>query len=626
MFTTEMDQADAFFALLMAAVLLMSHWAIRGAPVGQALPKDPEGDPSCSSPVRPPRERLAALAALGIVVSLTAAYLGLTRGVAWAILPALAGPGLLAYSAFGATPYRHRSPTTRRIGSISQNLLSASLLGGILLLGNLIAFRYGGGSWDLTTQRVHSLSDQTKDLLAALKVPVRFTIIYGRAQGVGEKVELLDQLLRLYVTARADQVRLDRLDALGDPAGYRELVRARPEVAMMVATVGGGLLIELSDPRVDEPDAPINLNPARDRLALSFADLFFSRPEDAEANQARDQATFVFRGEDVVTSALTRLLEGDQPVIAFLVGRGQLTPQRLAALEPSASYLKSRLEAAGFRVEAINPAVADLDPSRVPLALLLSPREPLDGTELIKLRGYLKDGGRLILTTGASNDPVIHELLALHLLKLGSRVVVDNRPALPNQPFVVAAPIAPEEPHPIVQSLGNRAAIVSNAVELLIEDGPLPNVVVDPILRSRPGSWAEQDAEQRPLRFDQETDQPGPILLGAAVSVVPSPEGDLTPNRDPTRPAVPRMVVFSSPFLAEDSILTNAPTNEQLLLNAVNWLRGRPELLGISPRVQTAIALNPDDRAIQRMMLVPTVTSLALILIAGGAVWSTRRG
>ena len=57
--------------------------------------------------------------------------------------------------------YRHASPSLRRTIDFSSAFLNASLLAGILIVVNVIAFRYGGQPLDLTREQTYSLSSMT---------------------------------------------------------------------------------------------------------------------------------------------------------------------------------------------------------------------------------------------------------------------------------------------------------------------------------------------------------------------------------------------------------------------------------------------------------------------------------
>ena len=76
--------------------------------------------------------------------------------------------------------YRHASPTLRRTVDFSTAFLNASLLAGILVVANVIAFRYGGEPLDLTREGTYLALDDDEAAARNLDRPVRFTLLSGR--------------------------------------------------------------------------------------------------------------------------------------------------------------------------------------------------------------------------------------------------------------------------------------------------------------------------------------------------------------------------------------------------------------------------------------------------------------
>ncbi len=86
---------------------------------------------------------------------------------------------MLALVAFNRR-YRHASPSLRRTIEFSAAFLNATLLAGILIVGNVIAFRYGGQPIDVTREGTYTLSDLSLKQLTSLDRPVTFTVVFGR--------------------------------------------------------------------------------------------------------------------------------------------------------------------------------------------------------------------------------------------------------------------------------------------------------------------------------------------------------------------------------------------------------------------------------------------------------------
>ena len=133
-------------------------------------------------------------------------------------------------------------------------------------------------------------------------------------------------------------------------------------------------------------------------------------------------------------------------------------------------------------------------------------------------------------------------------------------------------------------------------------------------------SWAESDPKTLPMTFDKKVDKPGPLPVGVAVSerVERSQPGGTALGK-------PRLVLFSSPAMAENVFQEIERTNLDTLMLAASWLRGRSDTLGIPPHTHVALSLSVDPGLRQRLILVPSVVAVLLIIAMGIIVFIARR-
>ncbi len=151
-------------------------WALRGAPIGQAAADEDEAE---DAPGAGYRDRVVAAIVGGLLLVLAGAYLALTGRLAWS-LPAFAlGFGIVLTLIAVNRRYRHGSPSLRRTIELANSALTASLIAGILIVVNVLAFRYGGRAIDFTRERTFTLSSLTANQLKSLKRPVTFTVFFG---------------------------------------------------------------------------------------------------------------------------------------------------------------------------------------------------------------------------------------------------------------------------------------------------------------------------------------------------------------------------------------------------------------------------------------------------------------
>ena len=127
------------------------------------------------------RDRVIAAVTVGMILILAGSYLAVTRGVAWSVPAYALGFGTVLALVSINQRYRHGSPTLRRTLDVSTAALNASLVLGVLVVLNVVAFRYGGRAIDLTRERAYSLTTLSLNQVRTLDRPVRFTSFFGRS-------------------------------------------------------------------------------------------------------------------------------------------------------------------------------------------------------------------------------------------------------------------------------------------------------------------------------------------------------------------------------------------------------------------------------------------------------------
>ena len=93
---------------------------------------------------------------------------------------------------------------------------------------------------------------------------------------------------------------------------------------------------------------------------------------------------------------------------------------------------------------------------------------------------------------------------------------------------------------------------------------------------------------------------------------------------DPTTPSKPRLVLFSTRSLVENLVQSIEPTNLDLAMNAVSWLRQRTNAVGIAPKTHVALTLAADPLLRWRLVIVPTVAAVLSIVGLGALVYVVR--
>ena len=259
---------------------------------------------------------------------------------------------------------------------------------------------------------------------------------------------------------------------------------------------------------------------------------------------------------------------------------------------------------------------------------IVGPKAPFNADEVAKLKAAVDAGKPLLAVVGgpesADEKSGLEEFFRSFNLAIGSSVVLDPVLNYRGQPAVIYAPVVGLY-HPIVDSLANRAVLMPRASPITIltaasegQAGRTYNQAVLPaaILQTSEASWGETDFTSKKIERN-ENELRGPLTVGAAVTDRPKPDSGQEPK--------PRLVLFSSRFMADNLFLVEEPTNLDLLMNAINWLRGQAELGGIAPKSHVALTLAADPVLRTRLVLVPTVMAVLLIIGLGLTTYMALR-
>jgi len=605
-----LGRTDVWALVAALSGFLSLTWLIRQAPLGQPGPPEPS-----EAPAAPQRDRAVIVAVIGFLAILLGGYLAVEVGVP-ASIPAFAvGIALVQWVLRTYRKARHDSPTIRRLVAFSETSLTASMITGVLLVGNVLAFRLGGRPIDLTHDKAYSLASQSLNQVLDLDRPLKFTVFFGNSERSMRQLDRVRQLVELYHVANPSKVSVEYLDPFRDIKEFEALARRVPDVA---ASSGDGMVLTLGE----GADAP--------RAVLGTRELF---DVGSTSGSSSDRYTSTFRGEDLITSTLIRLREGKRTKVAFSTGHGEPSTAEVDFNRAGFGLWRARLASVGSDVIEIN-LLRDQIPTDVTLLVIGGPKVAFQDQEIKQVKQYLARGGPMIVLADAGEAANIGDLLPIYNVDLGPGVITDPKYHFENRSTIVYAPLAPNVIHPIVAPMVEQVALLQNASPINIlglgtlagssanttgskpPPPPNPGILTTPILRTSPGSWAESDPETRPMRLDRGREAAGSLVVGVAATTRPA-----LASEQPT----PRLVLFSSSSLADNRLLRTEATNIDLLMNAVSWLRNKPELIGIAPKTHEALLFAADPGLQLRLVMVPTLVAGVVIVGLGLATYLARR-
>jgi ABC-type uncharacterized transport system involved in gliding motility auxiliary subunit len=462
-------------------------------------------------------------------------------------------------------PERIRLALTGRQARYGSNALVMTLAFlGILVVVNYLVY-HNSKRWDLTEDKQNTLAPETVSTLEELPEPVEAQAFFTQRASPETATALLDQ----YKFAGKGKFDYRVIDPEGDPLAAQSAGITRD----------GTIVVKMGD--------------------------------------RTEPVTIVSEME--ITAALVRLMSKEQLGVYFLTGHGERSPDESG--EESYSAVKRALESKNYKVELLNLLANNSVPADAKVVVIAGPRQPVSSQELELLKGFLSNGGALVVMEeplpltefGEQADPMADYLSETWGITLGKDLVVDLSS---QQPFVAVANQYGQ--HPITDRLQGLVSFFPTARSVQVSAENSGFTLTSLVLTSN-NSWGETDMAalqnqqqgQGPqIQPDQGVDVVGPLPLAVAVESAENSQ---------------RLVVFGDSDFAIDANF-NQYGNGDLLVNSIDWVSEQENLINLTPKDATQRVLLPPQRFSMGLVFLTSVILLpGLMLVAGGIVWAQRR-
>lgn len=477
----------------------------------------------------------------------------------------------------------------RFINLILQAVLFLTLFAGL----NYIALNH---SWrfDLTENRRHSLSAETRAYLADLERNVRIIVTIS-ADNADEELEQarrdITGLLREYTyhTRNSPKGRIE--------VRHLDIYQSRREAE----TLG-----------LDQPNQVVLITD-RHRRVLTLGDFYTTRDLQREG----------FHGEATLTAALLDVTKAEKKKIYFLSGHGEMSPNDVDRRR-GLSSLRDELRQRNFEVASLDLNVTRKIPDDAALIVVASPQGPVKPFEEDLLRKYLSQrAGRVILLL----DPGVAHGLDLLTLDWGvivyDNVIYDLDPRSLTENRDVRLWRFSRDPES-----GITDNLINNDMSLIV--GPMRVVNDDPgsrdaglrikkLIATSSEAWGETSYRLRNVLPAYTAGQDLKGELGVMVISERRKPADLDLSVRGGRLAV----IGTADLVTNDRIITVGNLN--LFLATVNWAADRDTKLNIPVRPIERFQLALSAEELVRLRLGLLLGLPGLVALLGLAVYWTRR-
>ncbi|MEP7364583.1 MAG: GldG family protein [Acidobacteriota bacterium] len=433
---------------------------------------------------------------------------------------------------------------------------------GVLGVANFLAQRHNK-SFDTTSNKKYSLSDQTEKIVKGLKTDAKITY-FDKQSSFGSAKDLLD-----------------RYD-----------------------TMSPKLTVDYIDPDKNPQAARAN---AVSRYGTIYVDV----------NGKREEAKSL--SEEEVSGAFIRALKGGKRTVCAVGGSGE---HSLESTDRSGfSQLKELLEKNNYQVQPISLIEKPEVPKFCTIVMVGGPRFDYLPPAVAAIKSFVEGGGRALfmldppLKLGkeeVSENAALTAVLKDWGVTLNADLVLDTSGIGQIFGFSAAVPlVASYESHQIVKDL--REVTTAFPMSRSIDSANGAKTTVEKLFSTSAKSFATSRLDKPEIEIDPSKDKKGPFALGVAGTYN-------TGNAN--QPGL--FVVVGSSQWASNSIL-RFNGNSDLLMNMMNWLSSDNDLISIRPKdpENRPLSMNASQ---MRVVFFASVLFLPLaIVFAGVSVWWRRR-
>ena len=480
------------------------------------------------------------------------AYWAAAAAMAWVLLYVAIERATLVRS------LRRRRTTFSAAASLS---VVAALF--ILLAVNFLAIRRDM-TWDLTTQQVFKLSEQTRKGLDRLTSPIQAYVV-AKPDGFGR----FREILTAYEQA-SPNIRVEYVDADRHPARVKEW-----------GVINYGTVV-------------FEQNGRRLRVMLNR--------------------------EQELTNALIRLTTRRDLKAYFTQGHGE----RGLIRETRANFTSalSVLERDNYKVESLVLAQATTVPADASLLIVAGPSADFLAFETELLQEYLRRGGKalFLLDPVVGSDmrhlPVLESALAEWGISLGHDVVIDTTDSRRLPGADASVPVIVTYPsHEATRDFSLVTAYPLAQSVRIIAGSTTTGRRTSDVVRTSDRSWSISSVDRvvkgREPVFDERIDRRGPLTLAVSVAQKVSEGGE-------TR----LIVVGDSDFAA--NAMVGIQGNADMFVNMTNWLTEQGDLISVRPRGEGDQRITLTAVQFRGLHWFSVVVVPALIVVSGVGVWWRR--
>lgn len=432
----------------------------------------------------------------------------------------------------------------------------------ILVILNFLSYQHHK-RFDLTTEKLYTLSPQTQKIVDGLKEDVN--VVHFSKQPNQQLDDLLAEYHHLSGRVKYQEIDPDQ----------------RPDMAKDYGVTQMGEVVVASGTHKQDVTPP---------------------PDGAITEQD-------------ITSAIIKATSDKVRTVCFVEGHGE------KSLADSGSHgyseVDQELKHENYATNSINLVQSNGVPSTCDVVVIAGPTQSYFPQEVAMLSKYLDAGGKALIevdpiTADKQTDSGLDSLFKDWNINVGNNIVID---ASGMGRLLGAGPAIP-----LVVNYGDSP--ITKGLERTMSFYPLARTVaiadkqkLDPqdveLLKTSAQSFTTPKIENNEVRYDPKTDQMGPLSLGVAAD---KKVGDATARL---------VVIGDSDFASNEAV--SQQSNGDVFFNTIDWLSQNENLISIRPKSATNRSVSMTDSQAITLRWIDLFCLPGIVIIVGIGIWWKRR-
>ena len=471
---------------------------------------------------------------------------------------------------------------TRAVRAGGYSMAATAVILAIVVVINLLvgALPARLTKFDITDNKVYSISDQTKATVQGLKQDI--TVYWILTEGDEDSyVRSLLDLVKEY----SSHIKIVRKDTDADPR-FAEAYTAPGDTVY-----GNSLIVECGDKYRF-------LNYSGDIYTMDYADYYTT-----------GTYTTYFNGEGALVSAIDYVTSPELPKAYFLTGHGET--------ELGTTFVAS-VKTQNIETNTLTLLTAEAVPADADVVVICNPTKDISEPELEKLRTYTGVGGNLLVITdmysGTTSFPNLETLMGEYGMSAVHGTVVET-----NRNYYLEYPVSllPQmNTHAITDPLinGNYFVLLMSAHGINVAENPAANLTITKLMNTSNAAFAKQGSNSSTQKEAGDIDGPFATAVLSTMN-----EGDDAESSV--------IWVSSSSLINEDVDSYVSGGNMDMFLNMLGYLAD-PEAIEMTihakPLTNVKYLVIGNNASLALKLLVVGIIPLGYLAI-GTMIWYRRK-